>query len=147
MHCLFSWKIGGQGNCQIAYREITKLFCSLAQFIGINPIASLYLSTETSFNIPWNRFIASIRSSYNQFSYALSESTAFREPLFREECVKSVASFKRIYDSQIKSLDFSRRALPKMMEVFAELSKLVDPELYQGVLYAFSGKKHENILD
>jgi hypothetical protein len=107
--CYATWKLNSQGNCRIAYRETTRLFCSLAQIIGITPIASFYLSTETSFNAPWNRFVESIRSvGSNRFSYALSESTAFREHLFREESVKSIADFNKIYDSQAKSLDFSR---------------------------------------
>jgi hypothetical protein len=107
--CYGVWKLDSQGNCRIAYRETTRLFCSLAQIIGINPIARFYFSTETSFNAPWNRFVESVRSiGSNQFSYALSESTAFREPLFRDECVKSIAGFRKIYDSQAKSLDFSR---------------------------------------
>jgi hypothetical protein len=107
--CYDIWKLGSQENCRIAYRETTRLFCSLAQIIGINPMASFYLSTETSFNSPWNRFVESIRSvGSNQFGYTLSESIAFREPLFREECVKSIVNFKKIYDSKARSLDFSR---------------------------------------
>jgi hypothetical protein len=81
----------------------------LAQITGINPMASFYLSCETSFSIPWNQFLESVRSiGSNRFNYAFSESTAFREHLFIEQCVKSIADFKKIYDSQAKSLDFSR---------------------------------------
>jgi hypothetical protein len=107
--CYSIWKLNSQENCRIAYRETTRLFCSLAQIIGINPITNFYLSTETDFNASWNRFVESVRSvGSNRFSYALSESTAFREPLFRDECVKSIADFRKIYDSQARSLDFSR---------------------------------------
>ena len=107
--CYGTWKLNSQGNCQIAYRETTRLFCSLAQITGINPMASFYLSCETSFSIPWNQFLESVRSiGSNRFNYAFSESTAFREHLFIEQCVKSIADFKKIYDSQAKSLDFSR---------------------------------------
>jgi len=107
--CYGVWKLNNQGNCRIAYRETTRLFCSLAQIIGITPIANFYLSTDTGFSAPWNRFVESIRSvGFSQFRYALSESTAFREPLFRDECVKSIADFSKIYNSQAKSLDFSR---------------------------------------
>ena len=42
---------------------------------------------------------------------------------------------------QVLVSEFTRWALPRMMMVFSELSKLVDPELYQSILYAFSGRK------
>jgi len=107
--CYDTWKLNRDGSCRIAYRETTRLFCSLAQTIGIGPVASFYLSAETSFDAPWNRFVESIRSvGSNRFNYALNASTAFREHVFREECVKFIANFSKIYDSQAKSLDFSR---------------------------------------
>jgi hypothetical protein len=107
--CYSLWKLNRQGYCQIAYREITKLFCSLAQIVGIDALAKFYLSSEHSFSFPWNRFIESIRSAgFGGFTYALDEATAFREPSFREECIKSIPSFKKLYDSHAKSLDFSR---------------------------------------
>lgn len=107
--CYSVWKLDSPGNCRIGYRGRTRLFCSLAQIIGISPMVSFYLSSETSFNSPWNQFIESIRSiGPNQFSYALNESTVFRESDFREECVRSFPGFKKIYDSLAKSLDFSR---------------------------------------
>jgi hypothetical protein len=107
--CYGVWKLDSPENCRIAYRERTRLFCSLAQIIGISPMVSFYLSSETSFNSPWNQFIESIRSiGSNRFSYTLNESTAFRESDFRETCVRSFPDFKKTYDSLAKSLDFSR---------------------------------------
>lgn len=107
--CYGIWKSSVRGRCTIAYREITRLFCSLAQVIGIDPLASFYLSLERGFNIPWNQFIESIHSAgFTRFNYVLDERTAFREPLFREECVRSITGFKRTYDSEAKSLDFSQ---------------------------------------
>lgn len=107
--CYDILKLNSQENCRIAYREWTRLFCSLAQTIGINPLASFYLSCATNLSTPWNQFLQSVRSiSSSRFNYALSESTAFRERLFVEQCVKSIADFKKIYDSQAKSLDFTR---------------------------------------
>jgi hypothetical protein len=107
--CYAIWKSNARGKCAVAYRESTRLFCSLSQLIGIDPIANLYLSLEREFSAPWNRFIESVHSaSFNSFNYALNEGVAFREPLFREQCVKSITGFKKIYDSESKSLDFSQ---------------------------------------
>lgn len=107
--CYESWKSNDPDMCTIAYRERVRLFCSLAQKIGITPLVDFYLSAEGSFTGPWNRFIQSIRLlGYTKFKYELNEQTAFREPLFREVCMRSVEGFKKIYDSFPKSLDFSR---------------------------------------
>ncbi len=107
--CYAIWKASTQGRCAIAYRERTKLFCSLAQVVGVGPIANFYFSTNTEFNGAWNKFVQEIRSlGFSKFNFALSKNQAFREAQFREECVKSISGFKKIYDSKIKVLDFSQ---------------------------------------
>jgi len=107
--CYESWKSNDPDMCTIAYRERVRLFCSLAQKIGITPLVDFYLSAEGSFTGHWNRFIQSIRLlGYAKFKYELNEQSAFREPFFREVCMRSVEGFKKIYDSFPKSLDFSR---------------------------------------
>jgi len=107
--CYDVWKSNIRGKCRVAYREITKLFCSLAQVIGIDPIANLYLSLEKGFNVPWTQFVDSVHSvGFRRFEHILDERTAFREPLFKEECVRSISGFEKIYDSDAKSLDFSQ---------------------------------------
>lgn len=98
-----------QGTCGIAYRQTTKLFCSLAQVIGIAPLANFYLAQEKEFKSPWGRLLEEIHSvGFNKFSFPLDEQKAFREAAFRDECVKSIAGFKKIYDSAVRSLDFSK---------------------------------------
>lgn len=108
-NCYNMVKSSIQGNCQIAYKESTKLFCSLAQLIGIDPIANFYFSFGQEFRAPWDQFINSIHSAgFSRFNYVLDEQTAFREHLFREECVKSITGFRKIYDSDTKALNFSQ---------------------------------------
>jgi len=110
--CYVTWKASNQEKCAIAYgrfgKERTKLFCSLAQIVGINPIANLYFSNGADFDSPWNKFIHDIRTAgFNKFKFALDKNTVFREAQFREECVKSIPGFTKIYDSKVKALDFS----------------------------------------
>lgn len=107
--CYNTWKSSIQGKCAIAYKPSTRLFCSLAQTIGIESLASFYLSRGSEFNISWSQFLETVRSlGFTKFNYALSGKTAFRESIFREECVKSITGFKKTYDSETKALDFSR---------------------------------------
>jgi hypothetical protein len=107
--CYDVWKSSIQGKCEVAYRPTTRLFCSLAQLIGIKPIADFYLSVAREFNAPWNQFTTAIHSAgFTKFRFSLSQQTAFREALFREECIKSIAGFKKIYDSDAKALDFAQ---------------------------------------
>lgn len=107
--CYNMAKASIQGNCQVAYKESTRLFCSLAQVLGIDPFANFYFSMGQTFSGPWGQFINSIHSAgFNEFNYALSEQTVFREHSFREECIRSIKGFKRIYDSEDRSLDFSK---------------------------------------
>jgi hypothetical protein len=106
--CYNTWGSGVLDKCTIAYRESTKIFCSLAQIAGVTPIAEFYLSVDSDFGIPWNRLVEGIHNAgFNTFNFALDERTAFREMQFREECVRSVPGFRRIYDSR-KALDFSQ---------------------------------------
>lgn len=107
--CYDVWKSSIQGKCAVAYKQTTRLFCSLAQVIGIKPIADFYLSDASEFKVPWNQFLAAIRlAGFAKFKFSLDERTAFREAFFREECVKSIVGFKKIYDSDAKALDFSQ---------------------------------------
>lgn len=109
LDCYNVWKSCVQGKCGIAYRQTTHLFCSLAQLIGIKPIADFYLSVAREFNNPWNQFIVAIHSAgFTKFNFPMDERKAFRETLFRDECVKNIAGFKKIYDSAARSLDFSQ---------------------------------------
>ena len=108
-NCYNMAKACAQGNCQIAYKESTKLFCSLAQVIGIDPIANFYFSSGQGFSGPWRQFINSIHSTgFNKFNHVLNEQTAFREHVLREECIRSITGFKKIYDSDATALDFSK---------------------------------------
>jgi hypothetical protein len=107
--CYDVWKLSAQGKCAIGYRPTTKLFCSLAQIIGIDPLANFYLSLEREFSAPWNKFLEEIHSAgFTKFKYPLEHSTAYRENLLRDECVKNIDGFKRIYDSDATSLEFSQ---------------------------------------
>lgn len=109
LSCYNVWKLSSQGKCAIGYRPTTKLFCSIAQIIGIDPLANFYLSLERNFSAPWNKFLEEIHSKgFTKFRYPLDHSTAYRENLFRDECVKNINGFKRIYDSNTQSLDFSQ---------------------------------------
>jgi hypothetical protein len=109
LDCYDVWKLSAQGNCAIGYRPSTKLFCSLAQVIGIDPLADFYLSWEREFNAPWNKLLEAIHSiGYTKFKYTLDDHTAFRENLLRDECVKFINGFKKIYDSDARALDFSQ---------------------------------------
>lgn len=109
INCYNMVKSSIQGKCQIAYKESTKLFCSLAQVIGIDSIANFYFSFGQEFRAPWNQFIKLIHvAGFSRFNYVLDEQTAFREHLFREECVRSITGFKKIYDSEATALDFSK---------------------------------------
>jgi hypothetical protein len=107
--CYAIWKTSVQGKCVIAYRASTKLFCSLAQKIGITPIASFYLSLDTNFRGPWNQLVNGIHDAgFPAFSFRIDETTAYREFQFREECVRKIPGFKKIYDSLTKALNFSQ---------------------------------------
>lgn len=107
--CYAAWKPSVQGKCAIAYRDSTKLFCSLAQKVGITPIASFYLSLETNFRDPWDHLVQGIHDAgFPTFTFAMNEATAFREAQFREECVQKIPGFKKIYDSLSRALDFSQ---------------------------------------
>jgi hypothetical protein len=107
--CYASWKSSVQGKCVIAYRDSTKLFCSLAQKIGISPIASFYLSLANNFRGPWGQLVQGIHEAgFATFTFAMDETTAYRESQFREVCVKEIPGFKKIYDSLAKALDFSQ---------------------------------------
>jgi hypothetical protein len=109
LDCYATWKSSAQGKCAIAYRDSTKLFCSLAQKVGIMPIASFYLSLETDFRGPWNRLVKGIHDAgFSAFGFAMDETTAYRESQLREECVRKIQGFKKIYDSLAKALDFSQ---------------------------------------
>jgi hypothetical protein len=50
--CYPEWKIGNPQKCQIAYKPATRFFCSFAQFIGIEPLAKFYFSTDNDFKKP-----------------------------------------------------------------------------------------------
>jgi hypothetical protein len=107
--CYEIYKANVQGACGIAYRQTTKLFCTLAQFIGIVPLANFYLAKEKEFKSPWVRFLEEIHSAgFTKFSFQLDDQKSFRESAFRDECVKSIAGFKKIYNSLVLSLDFSK---------------------------------------
>ena len=106
--CYNVWRSSIQGSCAVAYRPATKLFCSLAQVIGIKPLANFYLSLEGSFSQPWANFLDAIHSTgFRNFTFALDDQKAFREYCFRDECVKNIAGFREIYESDIRALDFS----------------------------------------
>ena len=106
--CYTTWKASIQDTCQIAYRPNTKLFCSLAQSIGIGPIANFYLSLAGEFSAPWNQFIDAIHGvGLKKFRFSLNEKTTFKEFEFVQECVRSIPSFKKTYESKTKVLDFS----------------------------------------
>lgn len=107
--CYDVYKANIQGICGIAYPQTTKLFCSLAQVIGIAPLANFYLAQEKEFKSPWGRFLEEIHSAgFNRFSFPLDEKKAFREAEFRDECVKNIDGFKKIYNTESRALDFSR---------------------------------------
>jgi hypothetical protein len=107
--CYVTWKGSAPGKCAVAYRERTKLFCSLAQIVGVAPIAKFYFSNGADFNAEWNMFIRDIQSlGFRGFRFGLDKNTAFREVQFREECMKSIPGFKKIYDSKVAVLDFSK---------------------------------------
>ena len=109
LDCYDAWKLSVQGKCAIGYRQTTRLFCSLAQVIGIDPLANFYLSLEKEFAAPWKKLSESIHSAgYTKFKYVLDDHTAFRENLLRDECVQFINDFKKIYDSDALSLDFSK---------------------------------------
>ena len=108
-NCYVTWQSSTRGKCAISYKERTRLFCSLAQIIGVTPIANFYFSNGSDFNQEWNKFVQSVRSlGFKKFSFSLNKNMAFREDNFREVCVKSIPGFKAIYDSRIKALDYSR---------------------------------------
>jgi hypothetical protein len=107
-NCYVTWKASLQDTCQIAYKPNTKLFCSLAQSIGISPIANFYLSLAGDFATPWSQFIVAIRAAgFKKFRFSLDEKTTFKEFEFTQECMRSIPSFKKTYESKTKVLDFS----------------------------------------
>ena len=107
--CYATWKLSMLGQCGVAYKQQTKLFCSLAQIIGITPLAKFYLSLEKEFNSPWSKFLGAIHSAgFAKFNYSIDGQKAFRENLFRDECIKNIAGFKKIYESDARALDFSK---------------------------------------
>lgn len=107
--CYAGWKSNQLSRCSISYRERVRLFSTLCQIVGINPLADFYLSQGTDFNQPWGRMIECIRSAgFRQFDYALDGRKAFRESDFREVCVKRLPRFKKIYESKTQCFDFSK---------------------------------------
>ena len=106
--CYIPWKASAQENCQIAYRPNTKLFCSLAQSIGISPIANFYLSLAGEFAAPWNQFVRSIQAQgFKKFHFPLDDKRTYKEFEFVQECTRSLPTFKKTYESKTKVLDFS----------------------------------------
>lgn len=107
--CYDTWRSSIQGKCAIAYRQRTRLFCSLAQVIGITSLADFYLSLDNEFNKPWNQFSEAIRSAgFTKFNFPLDGRKVFRESLFLDECVKNITGFRKIYESYHSALDFSK---------------------------------------
>ncbi len=105
-HCYGIYKLSRAEKCKIAYRTTTKLFCSLAQVVGLKPLANLYLSKQSSFADTWNQFIDDIHDAgFKRFSLQLNAQKTFREDEFRDQCLK-LPNFKNIYGSDYKSLDF-----------------------------------------
>ena len=106
--CYDTWKSSANGYCATYYPQSTRIFCSLAQIIGIKPIANFYLAIDKDFKEPWNRFIEDIHSAgFPKFKFELEPQKAYRESLFRDECIRSIKGFKKIYGSAI-GLDFAK---------------------------------------
>jgi len=107
--CYSGWKTNQLDRCSISYKERVRLWCSFCQVVGITNLAKFYLSSKDSFSDPWSEFVQSINSlGFTQFNYPLDELKAFREPQFREVCVKTLSGFREIYDTQTKCFDFSK---------------------------------------
>jgi len=108
-NCYDRWKTNQLDRCSISYRESVRLWCSFSQIVSIMELAKFYLSLTNNFTDPWSQLVQSIHSAgFTQFNYQLSEDSAFNEPQFREVCVKSLLGFKKIYESQTESFDFSK---------------------------------------
>lgn len=106
--CYNEWKIGQMERCSISYKENVRLWCSFSQIVGIAGLAEFYLSLGNNFSAPWNQFLQSVRAKGFRFDYQLDERKVFREPAFREVCVKSLPGFKKTYDSLATCFDFSK---------------------------------------
>lgn len=106
--CYNEWKTDQLERCSISYRENVRLWCSLSQIVGVGGLAEFYSSLKNNFTDPWNQLLQSANAMGFKFNYQLDEKRAFREPGFREVCVKSLSGFKKIYDSQTACLDFSK---------------------------------------
>jgi hypothetical protein len=107
--CYNGWKTNQLDRCSISYKEMVRLWCSFCQVVGIGDLAKFYLSSKDNFSDPWSEFVQSINSlGFKKFNYPLNELTAFREPQFREVCIKTLPGFKEIYDTQTKCFDFSK---------------------------------------
>jgi hypothetical protein len=107
--CYTSWKQTIKGGCSVAYKPVTKVFCSLAQVIGVSPLANFYFSENTAFQPAWDQFINEIHAAGNEkFMFSLTSQTSFRLNNFIDECVKNILGFKKIYRSAFHCLDFSQ---------------------------------------
>jgi hypothetical protein len=104
--CFDTYRLSLSDKCKISYRPTTKLFCSLAQVVGIQPLADFFLSKEPSFVQPWNQLIKSINAlGFKNFNFPLDASKVFREDDFRDQCMK-LGEFRKIYTSAFRSIDF-----------------------------------------
>ena len=107
--CFMSWKNSQVSRCSVSYGNSVKLFSSLCQIVGVNPLADFYLSQQANFSNPWNGFISATKTAgFRSFNYVLDERTAFRESDFREACIRSLTGFKDIYESDTSCFDFSK---------------------------------------
>jgi hypothetical protein len=104
--CYDEWKKEQIERCSMAYKESTKIWSSLSQIIGIRPITEFYFSSGNIFTLPWNQLTQEIAKVANTFKFVVDESKIFRETNFREECLRSIPSFREIYESP-NCFDFS----------------------------------------
>ena len=72
-------------------------------------LGKFLLGARKRIQITMETFLDEIHSvGFNKFSFPIDEQKAFREPAFRDECVKNIDGFKKIYDTESRALDFSR---------------------------------------
>ncbi len=106
--CYNAWKASSNGKCGISYKQSVRIFSSLAQIIGIKPISDFYLSVDREFNAPWARFLEAIHAAgFKNFNFQLDAKSVYSENSFRDECVKKITGFKKIYNS-FRALDFTK---------------------------------------
>jgi hypothetical protein len=111
--CYDAWRKKLYLECRIAdYERYVRLWCAFCNFINIKPVAEIYFwNPRSDWQTSYDGFLNVIhRAGYVDFSdiFTLEPAISLEES-FIQECISNFGtSFRDVYESRIRGLDFSQ---------------------------------------